>query len=143
MDKRIAFSELLKSSQKIRSGHAGHAIVEQNQIRTALSFPAESFRGIIALYSVIHVPLQEQPALITSMYHWLQADGYILIIVGAEEWTGTEDNWLVPGTTMYWSHADANTYSKWFSSAGFTIVDTKFVPEEAAGHTLLIARKDG
>jgi cyclopropane fatty-acyl-phospholipid synthase-like methyltransferase len=108
---------------------------------TELSFPSGSFRGIIALYSLIHVPIQQQPALIISMHDWLQADGYILIVVGAGAWTGTEENWLIAGTTMYWSHADMETYIKWFSSAGFTIVNTTFVPEGAAGHTLLIVKK--
>jgi len=109
---------------------------------TALSFPANSFKGIVALYSLIHVPIQQQPALIASMYDWLQADGYILIIVGAGEWTGTEDDWLLSGTTMYWSHADTETYIKWFSLAGFTIEGTKFVPEGALGHTLLLAKSN-
>src|SRR5437868_6009866 len=31
---------------------------------TELSFPAESFTGIVALYSIIHVPLEQQPGLI-------------------------------------------------------------------------------
>jgi ubiquinone/menaquinone biosynthesis C-methylase UbiE len=108
---------------------------------TALSFPDNSFKGIIALYSLIHVPVDQQPALLTSLYHWLQAEGYVLMIVGATAWTGIETDWLIPGTTMYWSHADTDTYMKWFAAAGFTIIDTKFIPEGTAGHTLLIAKK--
>ncbi len=109
---------------------------------TELSFPTSTFSGIIALYSMIHVPLQQQPALIASMHEWLQENSYVLAIVGAGTWTGTEDDWLIPGTTMYWSHTNSDTYIKWFSSVGFTIVETKFIPEGTVGHTLLIAKKN-
>lgn len=109
---------------------------------TALSFPAGAFSGIVALYSIIHVPLAQQPALITSMYQWLQKGGALLAVVGAGAWTGIENDWLQPGISMYWSHTDTATYLQWFSSVGFTMVDTQFVPEGEGGHTLLVARKD-
>lgn len=109
---------------------------------TELSFPADSFEGIVALYSIIHVPVEQQPALIRSLYQWLAVGGYLLCTVGTARWTGTESNWIVPGTTMYWSHTDTPTYLQWFSSAGLTIIDTQFVPEGEGGHTLLFASKD-
>lgn len=109
---------------------------------TDLSFPAHSFSGIVALYVIIHLPLDQQHPLITSMYKWLQIGGYVLVIIGAGAWTGTENNWLKSGVTMYWSHADTDTYINWFLSTGFTIIETQFVPEGKAGHTLLLARKN-
>ncbi len=108
---------------------------------TKLSFQEGAFAGIVALYSLIHVPIEQQSALIKAMYKWLKADGCILAIVGATAWTGIERDWIVAGTTMYWSHADTNTYIKWFSSAGFTIEETRYIPEGETGHTLIIARK--
>ncbi|WP_338876050.1 class I SAM-dependent methyltransferase [Spirosoma sp. SC4-14] len=108
---------------------------------TTLLFPDESFGGIVALYSIIHVPLAEQPDLFRAMYRWLQSPGYLLCVVGAGEWTGTDNNWLTPGTTMYWSHADATTYANWFAETGFTIIKTAFIPEGESGHTLFLLKK--
>jgi len=108
---------------------------------TTLSFPDESFGGIVALYSIIHVPLAEQPDLFRSMYRWLQSPGYLLCVVGAGEWTGTEDNWLTSGTSMYWSHTDAATYINWFTETGFSVIKTAFIPEGESGHTLFLLKK--
>src|SRR5438045_2713321 len=37
---------------------------------TALEFPAKTFTAIISFYAIIHVPLDEQPALFANIYHW-------------------------------------------------------------------------
>jgi SAM-dependent methyltransferase len=108
---------------------------------TALSFPDQTFSGIVALYSIIHIPLPEQPALLKSLYNWLKPNGYLLCTVGAGEWTGTNGNWIVPGALMYWSHTDASTYLSWFTAMGFTVVQSDFIPEGNSGHTLFLLRK--
>lgn len=107
-----------------------------------LDFAAESFAAIVSLYAIIHVPLEEQPKLVTDIFTWLQPGGYLLATVGSERWTGTEQNWLeVPGGTMYWSHADIATYLQWFAEAGFVVQWDRFIPEGESGHTLLFAKK--
>ena len=106
-----------------------------------LTFPALAFDGVIAFYSIIHLPISEQPALFNAIYQWLRPDGYFLCIVGASEWTGTELDWIEPGTRMYWSHTDAETYQSWFIQIGFTIVDRRFIAEGEAGHTLFLLKK--
>ena len=106
-----------------------------------LRFPDLSFDGVIALYSIIHLPLAEQPALVKAVYNWLRPDGYFLCIVGAQEWTGTDADWHQLGASMYWSHADARTYQSWFINTGFTILDNHFVAEGAGGHTYFLLRK--
>ncbi len=109
---------------------------------TELAFPDGHFGGIVALYSLIHVPVAQQVPLIEKMAKWLQPGGALLVTVGYTAWTGTEDNWIVPGTTMYWSHADAATYLDWFATADFTVQRHAFVPEGNGGHTLLRLRKE-
>lgn len=107
----------------------------------ALSFPANSFAGVVALYSIIHLPVAEQPELFSSVYQWLIPDGYFLCLVGADKWTGTDSDWIDPGIRMYWSHTDTATYQTWFTDIGFTILECRFVAEGNAGHTLFMLKK--
>ncbi|AUD07141.1 class I SAM-dependent methyltransferase [Spirosoma pollinicola] len=106
-----------------------------------LRFPDHSFGGVIALYSIIHLPVAEQPALVNAIYQWLKPEGYFLCILGADKWTGTEADWIEPGTLMYWSHTDAATYTYWFKEAGFTVIDSHFVDEGNGGHTFFLLKK--
>lgn len=105
-----------------------------------VDFAPDSFAAIVAFYSVIHVPFEEQPALLAKIRTWLQPGGYLMAIVGHTAWTGTESDWLLPGTTMFWSHTDAETYQQWLQDSGFSLLWSRFVPEGSSGHTLMLAR---
>jgi len=39
---------------------------------TEIDFPPESFDVVVALYSIIHVPREEQPALVRRIREWLR-----------------------------------------------------------------------
>jgi SAM-dependent methyltransferase len=109
---------------------------------TRIDFPPSSFSGIVALYSIIHVPLAEQPALISRLGSWLADGGLFLGTVGYRAWTGTEEDWLgVRGARMYWSHARQETYLNWLQSSGLEPQSAHVVPEGDGGHTLVVARK--
>jgi SAM-dependent methyltransferase len=111
---------------------------------TALDFSPGSFAAVVSLYAIIHVPLAEQPGLFRAIHRWLEPGGYLLATVGADAWTGTEQDWLgVAGGTMYWSHADPATYERWLQQAGFGVVWSRFVPEGDGGHTLVLAQRRG
>jgi SAM-dependent methyltransferase len=108
----------------------------------AVDFPAEIFAATISFYAMIHLPLAEQLPLLANVHRWLQPGGYFLATVGAEAWTGMEDNWLgVPNARLYWSQADAATYRTWCVDRAFIVLWTRFVPEGSSGHTLLLAQK--
>ena len=108
----------------------------------ALDFAPGSFAAIVAFYSIIHIPLEEQPALFAKLAQWLTPDGYLLATVGHTAWTGTEANWRdVEGATMYWSHSDAGTYRDWFEANGLHNVQEGFLPEGDGGHTVLLGQK--
>jgi SAM-dependent methyltransferase len=67
---------------------------------TALDFPDAEFDGIAAFYSILHVPRDEQPALIAKIARWLKPGGLFLASLGI----GTPDvteNWL--GVEMFFS----------------------------------------
>lgn len=138
------FRVLGVDSSAVQVGRA-RALVPEAEFRqadmTMVDFPPASFAAIVCLYGVIHVPLEEQPALFVRMARWLRPAGYLLVTVGHEAWTGTEDDWLGSGATMAWSHADEATYLDWLAGAGFRILRRTFVPEGPDGHVLLLADK--
>jgi SAM-dependent methyltransferase len=107
-----------------------------------LAFPSGSFEAITAFYSIIHLPLDEQPALFDSMKRWLVPGGFFLASVGYRAWTGTEPDWRgVSGATMYWSHSDGDTYRGWLEERGFEIVEEGFVPENDSGFSVFLAQR--
>jgi len=62
---------------------------------TEMSWPTGTLDTVVALYSLIHVPLHAQPGLFTSFADWLVDDGTLLLVAGARAWTGSEHGWLV------------------------------------------------
>lgn len=109
---------------------------------TELAFAPGAFAAIVSFYAIIHIPVAEQPALLTKIYQWLQPGGYFMATVGSDAWTGAEADWLdVAGGLMYWSHADAATYRQWCEDQGFRVCWARFVPEGEGGHTLILAQK--
>ena len=107
-----------------------------------LDFADASVDAVVCLYAIIHLPLVEQPGFLRSVGRWLRPGGVLVATVGHGAWTGTERDWLgVPGGDMWWDHADAGTYRRWLTDAGFHIEDVRFVPEGAGGHTFVLASR--
>lgn len=104
-----------------------------------VTFPAGSFDAVVCLYLLIHLPQDEQPALLARVAGWLRPGGWLLATAGAHEWTGTEVGWLGGGAAMWWSHPDAATYRRWLTKAGLDIAGERFVPEGDGGHQLFWA----
>ncbi|HEX7746613.1 MAG TPA: class I SAM-dependent methyltransferase [Micromonosporaceae bacterium] len=101
-----------------------------------LDLPPARFDAVVCLYTLIHIPLADQPGLIRRIGRWLRPGGWLLATTGHDAWTGTEDNWLGGPATMWWSQADAATYRSWLHQASLTITAEAFIPEGADGHTL-------
>ena len=110
---------------------------------TTLEFPEGAFDVVVCLFSIIHVPVEEQPAFLRRIARWLRPGGVLIATVGHGAWTGSESGWLgVPGGDMWWSHADAATYRTWFADAGLIIEEDRVVPEGSEGrHLLLVASR--
>ena len=111
-----------------------------------LHFRPSSLRAVVAFWSIIHVPLEQQPALLARVFDWLEPGGLFLATVGYNHWVGSEPDWLdVPGATMYWSHVGRDTYRTWFTDAGFVIEQEDFLADTLgsvpSGATVLFARK--
>ncbi|MFF2955897.1 class I SAM-dependent methyltransferase [Kitasatospora sp. NPDC057965] len=108
---------------------------------TTLEFPSETFDAVICLYALIHIPVEEQPALLGRIASWLRPGGWLLATTGHQSWTGTDENWLGGGAAMWWSHADAATNRSWLLRAGLEVSHEEFVPEGDNGHVLFWARR--
>jgi len=108
---------------------------------TRVRFPDGSFDAVVCLYTLIHLPLDEQPALLGRIAGWLRPGGWLLATTGQRAWTGTEDGWLGGSATMWWSHADAATYRGWLGRSGLEVTAQGFVPEGGGGHALFWARR--
>ena len=108
---------------------------------TRLTLPAAAFDAVVCLYALIHLPLDEQPPLLSRIAGWLRPGGWLLVTTGHQAWTGVEGGWLGGTVPMWWSHADAATYRAWLEAAGLQVTAQDFVPEGAGGHTLFWARR--
>lgn len=72
---------------------------------------------------------------------WLRPQGVFVVTTGHRAWTGSDNNWLGSGRTIWWSHADAATYRAWLTNAGLEILREEFAAEGDGGHALFWAVK--
>lgn len=104
-----------------------------------VEFPAGSFDGIVSFYTMIHLPVEEQPPLLRRIHSWLHPGGVLLAVSGHGAYEGVDKNWLDSGVPMYWSHADPRTFRRWLREAGFLVKRRDFIPGGKAGHDLFWA----
>lgn len=87
----------------------------------ALHFAPASFDAIVSLYAIIHLPREDQPALLAAIARWLKPGGRFLATWAIGAWEGREDDWLGWGAPMWWSHHDEATSLRLLREAGFTV----------------------
>lgn len=103
--------------------------------------PEAGFDAVVALYSLIHVPVDAQASLIGRLAEALVDNGVLLATVGWDAWTGTDPDWMGTGTEMRWSQADRDTYARWVDEAGLDMLGCSYVPDGTSGHALIDARR--
>jgi SAM-dependent methyltransferase len=96
-----------------------------------------SLDAVVSFYALIHLPLADQRALFPRLRNWLRPGGYLLAIVGAEPWTGTEP---YLGAPMFWDVAGTADYLHWLAAARLTPLWHRYIPEGTSGHSLILAR---
>lgn len=104
---------------------------------TTVAFAPRSFAAVVCLFTLIHLPLDEQEPLMARIGSWLRPGGQLLATTGHTAWTGTDQDWL--GAAMWWSHTDAATYRTWIERAGLRVQREEFFPEDDSGHTVFRA----
>jgi ubiquinone/menaquinone biosynthesis C-methylase UbiE len=111
-----------------------------------LEFPKGTFDLITAFYSLIHVPVEEQPLIIQKAFDYLKKGGFFLTTLGYREWEGEEKNWLGSKETMLWSHLGGEEGLKMVENAGFEVVETKIERDQDSVegmHLAVLAKKRG
>lgn len=99
------------------------------------------FDAVVALYSLIHLPLHEQPLVINRAAAALVDGGVLVATVGWDAWTGTDDGWLGGDAEMWWSQADHATYRRWLEQASLRIETMEFIADGDSGHALFWATR--
>jgi CTP:molybdopterin cytidylyltransferase MocA/SAM-dependent methyltransferase len=99
---------------------------------TKLDLPRSSFDGVVALYSLNHVPASLQPGLVARIRLWLKPGGLLMATFpasGSGDWTGA---WL--GVPMFFGGLSSDQNLAMLERAGFQVeVAEEFELQEPGG----------
>lgn len=110
---------------------------------TELDLPAAELDAVTALYSIVHVPREEQPGLFARIRDWLKPGGLFLASLSHVGGEDRVDDWL--GVDMFFSGYDAETNRQLVREAGFELLADELVwmrePESEVAFLWVLARK--
>ncbi|UCG36138.1 MAG: class I SAM-dependent methyltransferase [Candidatus Bathyarchaeota archaeon] len=104
---------------------------------TRLGFRDNSFDGLVALYSIIHIPREMHASLYQSFHRILKPGGLMLVCLGSDEWEG-EDEYF--GARMFWSEYSLKEALQMVKSAGIRLLSGKHLIIGKERHYWIIAR---
>ncbi|HEY2868476.1 MAG TPA: class I SAM-dependent methyltransferase [Gaiellales bacterium] len=90
-----------------------------------VDFPARSFDGVCALYSISHVPREDHARLFASVRRWLRPGGVFLASLGSGDLAGSTGEWL--GVPMFFSSHSAPENRRLLDEAGLEAVRDEIV----------------
>lgn len=103
---------------------ASEAAPEARLVQSDLSrlpLADDTVDGIVALHSLIHVPLDAHSDAIEEFARVLAPGGRLLLTEGLGEWQGSNPDWLDTGTEMQWEIAGEDATRGHLRAAGFEI----------------------
>jgi SAM-dependent methyltransferase len=108
-----------------------------------IEVPLNLFDAVTALYSLVHVPRDEQPDLLGRILHWLNPGGLFLASMSNVGGEDSVDEWL--GVDMFFSGFDADTNRRIVREAGFELLIDELVwmrePESEVAFLWVLGRK--
>ena len=108
-----------------------------------VDFSAGSLDAVTALYSIVHVPRDEHPALFGRIVRWLRPGGLFLASMSHVGGPDRREEWL--GVEMFFSGFDAETNRQLVREAGFELLADEVVwmrePEHEVAFLWVLARK--
>ncbi|KAF7360051.1 S-adenosyl-L-methionine-dependent methyltransferase [Mycena venus] len=104
---------------------AGKVEIRQGDMMD-LTFAEGELDVVVGLYTVIHLPREEQGELVRRLGKWVRSGGWILLNFAGKESEGTvEIGWLEEGkesqNVMYWSSWSTEESRRLVEEAGFRI----------------------
>jgi SAM-dependent methyltransferase len=110
-----------------------------------LDLPPGELDAVTALYSMVHVPRDEHPALLARIRGWLRPGGLFLASLSHLGGPDRVDEWL--GVDMFFSGFDAETNGRLVQEAGFELLVDELVwmrePESEVAFLWVLARNPG
>jgi SAM-dependent methyltransferase len=91
----------------------------ESDLRT-VTFPACSCDGVVALYSLGHVPRSDHPGVLRTIASWLKPGGLLLACFGAEDSSAWHGEWL--GVPMFFDSLGADRYRQLLLTSGWSLV---------------------
>ena len=90
----------------------------------SLGFAPGSFDGVSAFYSIVHLPRDEQGALLSSVATWLRPGGLLVAAMGTEDHeVDFDQSWM--GAPMFWSTFDSTTNRRLVEEAGLRTISAR------------------
>lgn len=91
---------------------------------TKLEFASGSQTAVVALFSLIHLPQEEQSVMIERIAGWLEGGGSLLATFTVDNMGGTiMDNWLHEKGWMFWSGLGEEHTLQKLRSVGLEVID--------------------
>lgn len=125
---------LLKSGANVIANDLSTAMVELAKARcpqatflpgdmTALDIEPSSLDAVAAFFSVIHLPRQEQPAMLFKIHGWLKDSGLTVFNLAVND--SSEVRGAFFGVDMFWSSFDVESNKKMVEAAGFKLLSAE------------------
>lgn len=104
---------------------------------TRMKFPKDSFGGLVAFYSIIHIPREKHANLYKKFHEILKPESVMLVSLGSENWEATGK---YHGETMFWSQYAPDKELKLLKEAGFEIIFGKKMTDGGETHFWVLAK---
>lgn len=104
-----------------------------------LDLPTASFDGLVACYSLFHVPREQHRRIFELFRDVLKPSGCMLVSIGSSDWEGTEEYY---GVEMYWSHYSPEQTAAIISDCGFRLIFNRKIETNGEVHNWVLAEKD-
>lgn len=122
----ISSTQINLAKHNLIEGH-GEKVLERVEFvegdMNALSFPTASLDVVLGLYSIIHLPREEQVELLEKITGWLKPGGYFLANFAQKESESViNEEWLDEKGWMFWSSWGQERTIEFLQSTGLHIV---------------------
>jgi ubiquinone/menaquinone biosynthesis C-methylase UbiE len=105
---------------------------------TKLTFPDNSFDGIVSLYAIFHVSREKHKTLFQDLHRMLKKKGILFFCTNYNESEETDD---YLGAEIFWSSYSSEKTIKLVKQAGFEIIYDELLERGEEEHYWIFAKK--